>query len=269
MEEIEMKKILACFFALFVINNVYSLGLAEADTRNIDALFNTDSVKAAEGLSEGYKLFIDVISEMQIENDKNFDMEYIINTYVSNSEFDNKTNYDWIKYLTGDIAAVKMKMTVFMNLLEIYVEKQKEIVYFNKNFYNGIMLLLDEYKNKGYKIQQEEIKDLNIQGFRIPFWGDEYKVTAENYTIYFYYDRMDSKNTSTPLKKIIIDKKSGTTYFDKYIGSTRKMILSLRSEKQHPNDDDEILTYYNNDNYVLFYFDNDIVKKIEYGDNFR
>jgi len=259
-----MKKIFICFFALFVLNNVYSSGLRDYDMPKEV----TDSLQTIAGYTEGNKLFIDVISEMQIANDKNFDMEYIINTYVSKSEFDNKTNYDWIKYLTGDIAAVKMKMTVFMNLLEIYVEKQNEIVFFNKNFYNGILLLLDDYKNKGYNIQQEEIEDLFIQGYKIPFWGDEYKIITENYTIYFYYDRMNSKYASAPLKKIIIDKKSGTTYFDKYIGSTRKMILSLRHGERYP-DDEDILKFYNDNNYVLFYLENDVVKKIEYGDNIR
>ena len=32
---------------------------------------------------------------------------------------------------------------------------------------------------------------------------------------------------------------------------------------------EDILEYYNNDNYVFFYLENDIVKKIEYGDNIR
>jgi hypothetical protein len=267
LEEIDMKKIFTCFFALIVMNNVYSLGIGELDTRNINEYFNTDSVKTVEGLSEGYKLFIDVISEMQIANDKNYNIEHIINTYVTEVGYDNKTNYDWIKYLTSDITAVKMKMTVFMNLLEMYINKQKEIIFFNKYFYKGVMILLDDYKNKGYNIKEEEIEDLYIHGDKISIWGKEYTVTTNNYTIVFYHDLIYSSSDLNSIRKIIVDKKSGTTYFDQYIGLTKEMILSLQAENRYDNGD--ILEYFNKDSYVFFYFENDIVKKIEYGNRLR
>jgi len=160
-------------------------------------------------------------------------------------------------------------MTVFLNLLEMYVNKQKEIILFHKKtFYKGIIISLDEYKNKGYNIKEEEIKELNIHGYRIGFWGKEYTVTTNNYTIYFYYDLTNSRYDSDPLKKIIIEKKSGATYFDHFIGSTKEAILSLRGEDNN-SDDDDVLKYYGNRDYVLFYFENNIVKRIEYGDTLR
>jgi len=264
-----MKKIFTCFFTFFVMNYAYSLGIGDMDTSNIyNNMYNMDAVKAIGGYTEGYKLFIDVISEMQMANDRDFDFEHIINTYVSDVGPKNKTNYDWITYLTGDIAAVKMKMTVFITLLEMYIDKQKEIIFFNKNFYKGIKLSLDEYKNKGYNIKEKEIEDLYIHGMRISFWGKEHTVTTDNYTIFFYYDLMNSKYLKEPIKKIIIDKKSGTTYFDHFIGSSKEEILSLRSDYYSP-DDEDVLGYYNNNVYVFFYFENNIVKKIEYGDTIR
>ena len=263
-----MKKIFTCFFALFVMNYAYSLGIGDMDTSNFYNMYNTDTIKSIEGYSEGYKLFIDVISEMQIANDKNFNMEHIINTYVSDVGPENKTNYDWINYLTGDITAVKMKMTVFITLLEMYIDKQKEIIFFNKNFYKGIILLFDEYKNKGYNIKEREIEELYIHGYEIAFWGKEYTVTTDNYTIIFYYDLMHSRYTSDPLKKIIIDKKSGTTYFDHFIGSSKEAILSLPVDHVY-SDNPDVLKYFINGRYVFFFFENDIVKRIEYGDTIR
>jgi len=269
MEEIEMKKLFTCFFSLFVMNNAYSLGIGDMDTSNLYNMYNTDTVKAIGGYTEGYKLFIDVISEMQIANDKNFDFEHIINTYVSDVGPENKTNYDWITYLTGDIAAVKMKMTIFLTLLEMYIDKQKEIVFFNNNFHKGIILSLDEYKNKGYNIKEEEIEDLYIHGDRISFWGKEYTVTTDNYTIVFYYDLMNSKYASDPLKKIIINKKSGTTYFDHYIGSSKEEILALQAGDNY-SDERDVLAYFKKyGKYVFFYFENNILKRIEYGDTIR
>jgi hypothetical protein len=262
MEEIEMKKIFTCFFALFVLNNVYSSGLRDYDMPKEV----TDSLQTVAGYTEGNKLFIDVISEMQVANDRNFDMEHIINTYVSDVGPENKTNYDWITYLTGDITAVKMKMTVFMGLLEMYVNKQKEIILFHKKtFYKGIIILLDEYKNKGYNIKEREIEDLYIAGDRISFWGKEYTITTDNYTIILSYDNMNSKYASDPFKKIIIDKKSGTTYFDHYIGSSKEAILSLPVDHDY-SDNPDTLKFFYDDKYVFFYFENDIVKRIEYGD---
>ena len=257
-----MKKIFICFFAFFVLNNAYSSGSLDYDMPKSV----TDSLETVAGYTEGNKLFIDVISEMQAANDRNFDMEHIINTYVSNVGPENKTNYDWITYLTGDITAVKLKMTVFMGLLEMYVNKQKEIILFHKkSFYKGIIVLLDEYKNKGYNIKEREIEELYIYGRKIYFWGKEYTVTTDNYTIIFSYDNTNSKYTSDPLKRIIIDKKSGTTYFDHYIGSSKEAILSLPVDHAY-SDDPDTLEFFNDDKYVIFYFENDIVKRIEYGD---
>jgi len=65
-----------------------------------------------------------------------------------------------------------------------------------------------------------------------------------------------------------IDKKSGITYFDHYIGSSKEVILSLQSENTY-SDNKDVLKYFNNDSYVFFYFKNDIVKKIEYGNRIR
>jgi len=250
-----------CFFALFVMNNVYSSGLRDYDMPKEV----TDSLETIAGYTEGNKLFIDVISEMQAADDRNFDMEHIINTYISDIGPENKTNYDWITYLTGDITAVKTKMTVFMGLLEMYVKKQKEIILFNKTYYKGVIILLDEYKNKGYNIKEREIEELYIAGDRISFWGKEYTVTTDNYTIIFSYDNMNSKSASDPLKRIIIDKKSGTTYFDHYIGSSKESILSLPVDHDY-SDDPDILKFFNDNKYVIFNFENDVVKTIEYGD---
>lgn len=263
-----MKKLFFCFFAIIILNDVYSLGISELDTKNINELFNTENIRTIEGLQEGYKLFIDVISEMQMANDTRFDVEYIVNTYVLDIGFANKSTYDWIEYITGNIATERVKMTVFLNLLEMYIDKQKEIVFFNKNFYKGIITSLDEYNGKNYEIKEKEIEDLYIHGNRISFWGKEFTVTADNYMIFFYYDNSYSKYATIPIKKIIIDKKSGTTYFDHYIGLSKETILSLRQYDNSP-DDGNTLEYYNKSSYVIFYFENDIVKEIEIGDLLR
>jgi hypothetical protein len=266
-----MKKILFCLFVFFAINNIHALGLSELNSLYGNELFDAKSLESIEGLSAGYQLFIDVISEMQIANDTNFDIEHFVNTYVPQFWYDNPTTYDWIQLVTGDLAAAKMEFTVFLELLERYIEKQKEIVLFNRGFYKGILLLLDEggliplldeYKARGYKVVEEETEDFPI--FKRNFIEDGLKctITTDNYTLVVYYTR----HKFVPLKQIIIDRKSGTTYFDHYIGASKESILALQAESEYHKDID-MAEFSNYDYAIYFYFKDGVVTKIEYGDN--
>jgi ABC-type uncharacterized transport system substrate-binding protein len=123
-----------------------------------------------------------------------------------------------------------MRWTVFLNLLEIYVARQKEHLLFNNDFYEWVIISLDEYKNGNFDIQEEsQVK--NKYNHTI---DKMYTIKADNYTIIFEYD-FDS---SRPLKQTI----------------KRRVVVELR--------------FFDHEYYIEFHFDeNDTVNKIEYGDN--
>jgi hypothetical protein len=262
-EEAFMKKIFICCFVLLAVNSAYALG--DWDTSKINELYNTNGAKSIEGLSEGYQLFIDVILEMQWAEDKNYDLEHIVNTYLP--KINDDTNYDWIKFITSEyVAATQVRYTTFFNLLEIYVSRQKEHLLFNNDFYKGVIVSLDEYKNGKFDIQEES----QVENRYYHIIDKMYSIKTDNYTIVFEYD-FDSARPpkQTIRKRVVVDKKSNTTYFDHYIGSAREAIVALGDKNfSYYTRRDDAWRLFSRDYYIEFYFDeNDMVNKIEYGDN--
>ena len=258
-----MKKVFVVCFVLLAANSAYSMG--DWDASKLNGLYNTSDPKSIEGLKEGYHLFVDVILQMQWAEDKNYDIEYIINTYTP--EIKQDTAYGWAKFITSDhLAAAQMRWTVFLNLLEIYVSRQKEHLLFNEDFYKGVITSVDEYKNGNLDIQEES----KVENKYYHIIDKMYTIKTDNYTIIFEYG-FDSARPpkQTIRKRVVVDKKSNATYFDHYIGSTREAVSALGDSRfSYYTRRDDALRLFTHEYYVEFYFDeNDMVNKIEYGDN--
>ena len=133
-EEHMNKKILILLVCMILVPIANLFAGGSFDEIN-EAMENSSDYQITEGIKKGQELFIQIIIEMEKNNEKNYNIEHIINNYLGYIEpFINvkeyKTTCDWIYFISDDrIVYYQQQFKTLLNLLEKYLIMKEGINY--------------------------------------------------------------------------------------------------------------------------------------------